>query len=397
MAFETLEFNFLRPKSPYRAFHQWPEWLEQSPHGIESLLSSKGHRSQVRRLRGSIDLVAGGPPCQGFSVGGSRKVLDPRNDLPRRFVEVVGLVRPRVVLIENVEGFDRPFASAGRVTSHAEETRSELRALGYTTAKMTVRAEEFGVPQLRRRVIIFATRERLDEAELDNAMRFVIDRAAQDIRQALFPNSAIPIPIGDAISDLMGSDLLPTPDAPKFTSRSYSAANSEYSRLMRAHVSGREIPDSHRMAEHSEKLRTFFQTAQASPYSGRLPRQFLLSCNIMSRKKFLLDPSEPASTITSHPDEFIHFEEPRIITLREAARIQSFPDAFQFKGRYTLNGDRRGLDVSRCAQIGNAIPPLMAKGLGDAAMALLHASRSEIRNYSNEYHVREGSQLQLAV
>jgi DNA (cytosine-5)-methyltransferase 1 len=90
-----------------------------------------------------------------------------------------------------------------------------------------------------------------------------------------------------------------------------------------------------------------------------------------SRKKVLLDPDGPASTLTSHPDEFFHYGIPRIITLRESARLQSFPDAFVFKGRYTLNGDRRGLDVSRCAQVGNAIPPLVGRALGSVIARIL--------------------------
>jgi DNA (cytosine-5)-methyltransferase 1 len=98
---------------------------------------------------------------------------------------------------------------------------------------------------------------------------------------------------------------------------------------------------------------------------------FLREMGTRSRKKVLLDPDAPASTLTSHPDEFFHYELPRIITLRESARLQSFPDAFVFKGRYTLNGDRRGLDVSRCAQVGNAIPPLLGRAIGAVISRIL--------------------------
>ena len=81
-------------------------------------------------------------------------------------------------------------------------------------------------------------------------------------------------------------------------------------------------------------------------------------------KKFLIDKHKPVSTITTHPDEFIHYSHPRNITVREMARFQSFPDAFQFKGRYTVNGDRRQFDVPRCSQVGNAVPPMLAEALG---------------------------------
>jgi DNA (cytosine-5)-methyltransferase 1 len=97
----------------------------------------------------------------------------------------------------------------------------------------------------------------------------------------------------------------------------------------------------------------------------------LLANNTKKDKKVLIDPSSVVSTVTTHPDEFIHYIEPRNITVREMARFQSFPDDFHFHGRYTINGPRRKLDVARCSQVGNAIPPLMAQGIGCAMRSLL--------------------------
>ncbi len=88
-------------------------------------------------------------------------------------------------------------------------------------------------------------------------------------------------------------------------------------------------------------------------------------------KKVLIDPDAPVSTITTHPDEFIHYAEPRNITVREMARLQSFPDDFEFKGRYTINGPRRKFDVARCSQVGNAVPPLFAEAIGRALKEML--------------------------
>ena len=81
----------------------------------------------------------------------------------------------------------------------------------------------------------------------------------------------------------------------------------------------------------------------------------------------------PSSTITTHPDEFIHYAEPRNVTVREMARLQSFPDDFRFFGRYTINGPRRRHDVARCSQVGNAVPPLLGHGLGLAIKNVLTA------------------------
>ena len=82
--------------------------------------------------------------------------------------------------------------------------------------------------------------------------------------------------------------------------------------------------------------------------------------------RFVLDVTRPSSTLTTAPEELIHYELPRVVTLREMARLQSFPDDFEFLGRYTLNGPARGVDVPRNAQIGNAIPPLAGMSLGTA-------------------------------
>lgn len=99
---------------------------------------------------------------------------------------------------------------------------------------------------------------------------------------------------------------------------------------------------------------------------GRLPKEYLRAHGTKKDKKVLIDPSAPASTITTHPDEFIHYAHPRNISVREMARLQSFPDIFRFRGRYTINGERRRLDVARCSQVGNAVPPFLGEILGVA-------------------------------
>ena len=102
-----------------------------------------------------------------------------------------------------------------------------------------------------------------------------------------------------------------------------------------------------------------------------LSKEFLYDNGCHSNKRFVLDVTKPSSTLTTAPDELIHYKHPRIVTLREMARLQSFPDNFVFLGRYTLNGPARGIDVPRNAQIGNAIPPLVGRALG---LSLQHIS-----------------------
>src|SRR5690606_34855939 len=77
-----------------------------------------------------------------------------------------------------------------------------------------------------------------------------------------------------------------------------------------------------------------------------------------------MDAWEPAPTITTLPDDVLHYSEPRILTVRESARLQSFPDWFQFRGKFTTGGDRRTKECPRYTQVGNAVPPLLARAIG---------------------------------
>src|SRR5437879_4310476 len=102
MAFATLRANFISEAAPYPDFSAWPGWLTMEPHDIKSLLDDPAFVRGLQALQGQVDLVAGGPPCQGFSVGGSRNGADQRNSLISQFLHVAEIVRPRAVLVENV-------------------------------------------------------------------------------------------------------------------------------------------------------------------------------------------------------------------------------------------------------------------------------------------------------
>src|SRR5262249_34542075 len=108
-AFATLSRNLIGPESRYRFI--LPDWLSAKAWTIESVM--KGHHAELAKLRGKVDLLAGGPPCQGFSSAGRRRPADPRNRLVARYLEFVDLVEPRIVLIENVLGITHDFVRPG--------------------------------------------------------------------------------------------------------------------------------------------------------------------------------------------------------------------------------------------------------------------------------------------
>jgi DNA (cytosine-5)-methyltransferase 1 len=155
-AFQTLKTNLIDQGARLR--YEWPSWLDQTPWTIESLVEAHGDKLVL--LRGKIDLLAGGPPCQGFSSAGRRRPGDPRNELVERYLEFVELVRPRMVLIENVRGITYDFVGeefgeadgSGR-RNFAADLMARL-GVNYHVYTDTIRCSEFGIPQQRPRFFL---------------------------------------------------------------------------------------------------------------------------------------------------------------------------------------------------------------------------------------------------
>lgn len=367
MAFETLSQNMLRDGSGYHSFKLWPEWLPQKNHDLKTLLSNKQIRKNFSNLKGSVDLIAGGPPCQGFSVGGRRDGADERNSLVFSMLDMVKLVEPQLVFIENVEGIGRKFIArpGASSTSVADEVVVQLNALGYTSVYHLLDARSFGVPQARFRMGIVGVKAcSLSMDMLKEKYVTLLDNCAKLVRMSWKLPSSGHITAKEALHDLSGAVKVTCPDSHKFESSLYTSAISEYSKAMRKNLKDNEIPNSHRFSKHGERILDLYRLAHETQPPGRLSKAFLIANGTKKDKKVLIDPNSPVSTITTHPDEFIHYGEPRNITVREMARLQSFPDDFHFFGRYTINGERRKVDVARCSQVGNAVPPLMGQGVG---------------------------------
>lgn len=379
MAFSTLQNNFLESGAPYRSFEAWPDWLPKQNHDIKEFLASDAVREHLASLRGSVDLMAGGPPCQGFSVGGRRDGTDERNDLVFHMLDAVELVQPKIVVIENVEGIARPFvARPGEAkASAAERVLQELKRLGYTGTVHVVRSEDFGVPQYRRRVVIVGFRDvSATPGQVKKLFAEALEHAAHRVREAWKLGKG-EISALDALNDLHGGARVTCPDSEKYESALYTKARSAYAAAMRRGVPNTAVPNSHRFSVHGERIHKLYSLAHETQQPGRLSKEFMLANGTKKDKKVLIDAALPVSTITTHPDEFIHFAEPRNITVREMARLQSFPDDFTFHGRYTINGPRRRYDVARCSQVGNAVPPLMAQGIGYALQSMMNVLSKE--------------------
>jgi DNA (cytosine-5)-methyltransferase 1 len=386
MAFETFSANFLEENS--KARFDWPSWLEKRAWGIQDLLAT--HRRQLRALRGHVELVAGGPPCQGFSFAGRRKRHDPRNLLFKQYVDVVDAIQPPFLVLENVPGMrvvhGRSRLRASRRSlrrSFSDRLIESLEELGYEAKDEVLDAAEFGVPQRRPRLIVVGMRrefaERLPEGS--KTMFHLLDIARTELLREL--RLKTPVSAKEALADLeidpRETRLQPCSDpasSPRFLEPIYHRRPvGAYQTLMREN--GPQQPNSMRLARHSEVVAARFadirQTCRAGVALGKADRERF---GLLKQRTFPLADDQPAPTITTLPDDLLHYSEPRILTVRECARLQSFPDWFEFRGKFTTGGDRRVKECPRYTQVGNAVPPLLARAIGKALSAALNAGMS---------------------
>ena len=171
----------------------------------------------------------------------------------------------------------------------------------------------------------------------------------------------------------------PSPDTKGFQAGIYGPIQSGYQRLMRQGVELEiDAVDSHRFVNHrKDTVALHNDLLLHAPVGKRITPKDNIVSNLNRRGVTVLNRDAQAPTITSIPDEIVHYAEPRILTVREHARIQSFPDWFEFKGKYTSGGSRRKQEVPRYTQVGNAVPPLFAEQIGIAIWEVLSNDKSE--------------------
>lgn len=298
-------------------------------------------------LSGKISLVFGGPPCQGFSTIGKKDENDDRNSLFWQFLRAVEEIGPEFVLFENVSGFKRMYG--GRM--HAT-LLGELNRLGYNTKEDILNAVDFGLPQYRERTIIVGFKEKYS---------FVFPQ----------PEKKQYLTLWDAISDLPQIE-----SGEKADNYDYHPRN-EYQKRMRTKNSSLT---EHTAPTHGEKLLKVISLVPEGGSIMDVPEELRPKSYFANTYARLL-PDRPAPTITRNfgtpsSSRCIHPFLNRGLTTREGARLQGFPDNYQFVGSRSAKN----------LQIGNAVPPLLGKALGKQILRSLcnantkeeHASRCDI-------------------
>jgi DNA (cytosine-5)-methyltransferase 1 len=383
MAFATFSENFLGERKVPIAKFNWPTaWLKPQAWAIDDLITK--HQAELNDLNGGIQVLAGGPPCQGFSFAGRRQESDPRNQLFEKYVHVVDTIKPRALVLENVPGMrvahsTKEDSGEGRVQeseSYYDKLKRKLEDVGYRVHGKIVDASRFGVPQKRSRLIVLGLHKDLADrlpGGIHRAFELLEEKRLEQLRDLGLDEK---IGAGEAISDLRSDRgerraCIDPSSRPGFEEALYRGPETAYQKLMRQGCGDQDM-DSMRLARHGEKVRDRFAAILAECARGG-------NMNQASRDKFGLkkqrihpmSPSEPAPTITTLPDDVLHYAEPRILTVRESARIQSFPDWFRFRGKFTTGGEKRTKECPRYTQVGNAVPPLLARAIGLAIKATL--------------------------
>jgi len=359
-AFKTLKHNLIDHKEHF----EWPEWLPQKNHDVNVVL--RDYKKQLEGLKGTVDLVAGGPPCQGFSMAGRRDESDSRNQLVKSYIKFIRNVMPKLIFFENVKGFTQEFSTnKDKGKKYVNYVENALGRTGYQVKGMLVNFGDFGLPQKRTRFILVGVRKDIAGTDKGMANRF-FDSLTKD-KYSFLDKKGISVNtnLSDAISDIMKSNgVLPSPDTKGFKAGVYGKSSTPFQKLMRED-SFDLIPDSHRFVNHRESIILRFKVyLEVGVRNKDLSKELREKYDIKKHTIIPLDGNDKSPTITTLPDDYIHYKEPRILTVREYARIQSFPDWYAFQGKYTTGGKLRTQEVPRYSQIGNAIPPLFGEQAG---------------------------------
>lgn len=321
---------------------------------------------EVKKRTGKrrVDIVAGGPPCQGFSSAGKQDDNDPRNKLIYEFVRVVDELSPTCFVFENVPAITE--ASGGKVI---QKLLADFWNLGYEIYGIdngsdyypcsypVVDASWFGVPQARKRLLLVGLRKKVLNSFqwLGKSLSIPSSRRAKQVT------------IFDAIGDL---DFLES----GFECHSYQKRPlSSFQTKRRANS---DVLLNHLASDHRKETIQMFRRYQPGQTVSSIPIEYRTGKQRVRRfSKFELSPA-----ILALPDDFIHYMQNRIPTVRELARLQSFDDDFVFLGKRTTSDQSRRLDVPQYTQVGNAVPPLLARSLGRALLKSLGIDSTDKRD-----------------
>lgn len=323
------------------------------------------------------DIILGGPPCQGFSrcTKNSGDYKDPRNSLFEEFIRIGRLLKPKVMIMENVPNLIKARTENKELV--IDIIISELRDLGFEVEYRILEATDYGVPQIRKRLVVVATRTKL-------ANPFPQKTHTASSEADLLDTNLVKCPtLWDAISDLPEIEAREGSEEAEY----FKPPQNEYQHFLR---NGSSKLFNHKAMNHSKRLVERFSSMEWGDSTSDVPdhlRPLKRNSTEFSEKAYdqnnrRMHPDRQCHTVpASFYANFVHPYKNRNFTAREGARIQSFPDWYVFKGKPTvvshklLHREGRLEEKHLCQynQVGNAVPPLMAKALAENILKQLRS------------------------
>ncbi len=297
--------------------------------------------SAAKCLASEIDVITGGPPCQGFSLAGQRLSDDPRNMLFREYIRIAKDIQPKVIFFENVYGIMN--MQGGKVLNAIV---SEFERIGYQCKYDLINAADYGVPQARPRFVLIGVRGFDKKITFPEPTHGKPDTSGQ--MQLFAPNLLPYVTVQDAFSNLPtvdqgeGQEEMPMP--------------SQWDNSFQKNCVGVRNPGvvyNHRATKHSKAIQDRYAMIPQGCNNSVLPPEV----RTKKQNAYKLDMSQPGRTVTCNfRTDLIHPIMNRGLTVREAARLQSFDDDYCFFGNLT----RKAKWLTQDDQVGNAVPPLLA-------------------------------------
>ena len=330
--------------------------------------------------KGQLDLICGGPPCQGFSGLGIRRSYSvekkqlPSNYLYQDMAFLINRIRPKIFLFENVRGLlSAKWTNDGEKGEIFKDVLQTFKDIGaYHIRFKLVHAKDYGVPQNRPRILIVGLRKDVfPEPKIKS----------DDAVLAGF----LPKPVGGypSIEELLGDLMDPTYRRGTVTEKYPRAPQNDFQRRLRTKRDGSVYGAGDAVSEmeysnHSDFIVEKFTAMIAN--GGEIPERFRtkkFAQKVLPRK---WGKEGPTITACSAPDDYVHFSQPRSLTVREWARLQTFPDWYVFAGKRTTGGLRRAgnpregifdRELPKYTQVGNAVPVELAYNVGKHFVSLL--------------------------
>ena len=338
-----------------------------------------------------IDLVCGGPPCQGYSGIGHRrsfslhKVEIPSNHLFHEMIRIISFIKPKLFLFENVQGLvnSRWTKDGEKGEIFHDVLTSFISISGYIVRWQLVHAKDYSIPQNRPRLLVVGVRSDIINSIPEPEFGTFNLPKASAIRDGLLPSPVNNPPNPEeALGDLVDPLYL----GKKATTFYIHEPKNDFQVQMRTTPSGLLLKQGDLLSEQEysqhtpriiEKFRYMLE------HNGEIPTEMRtkkFSQRVIPRK---WGTSGPNITATSLPEDYVHYEQPRALTVREWARLQTFPDWYYFSGPRTTGGRRRAgdpdqgiwdRDVPKYTQIGNAVPVFLARAVGKHFAKILSSS-----------------------